>query len=308
MKRSSVMGTKRAVRVTLKDLLFRGFLVFVVLLACVLWYFLSASSPFYHKSEYWIEFRDILGLKKGNEVLVNGKAIGQVREIVLNRNSGQIWVRVSIPEDLPLPKSTRAGIYVRSLVGEKALDLRIQSQVGAILRPGDTLQGIKTVDPTQLMTYFYQLSAQAQTGVRTIQDLNQWLDSTQLRSKGDSLFLGLAKTSHRLALALNNLQGSLGKSKSELLRAKDTVQALGNFVQGHPAWKEVDLLMQETQSLKNQLLQLKQRDEKLWLQSAPRSELSRPDLRPQIDLSVRHLDSLYSILRQSRLELNPDFF
>lgn len=308
MKRSSVMGTRRAVRVSLGDLLFRGFLVIGVLVAVLLWYFMSASSPYYHKSEYWIQYRDVSGLKAGDQVLVNGLQIGTVRKIVLNKDAGVLWVQISIPEDLKIPRNTEAGIYVRSLVGEKALDLRMNRSSHDYLNPGDTLAGVQTIDPTQLMAYFYTLAAEGQKSLGLIQNLNHWIDSSQIPSKGDSLVQGLVQTSRRVQGTLKVLQSGLSQSGRELSVAADTVQALKAFLQGHPAWSNLELLGSDLQTLKTQLIALKQRDEQLWKNSQPREQLSKEELHIQIRQTVLHLDSLYSILRQSKLELNPEIF
>lgn len=305
---SHVLGTSRATRVNFGDFVFRASILLVLFAICAAWYFFSASSPYYHKSNYWVKFTDASGLKVGGEVIVDGLKVGQIREIKLDREQGVVFVQISLPQDLRVPKATAVGVYVRSLVGEKALDLRINQSQGPFWKMGDTLSGQFTPDPTQLMAYFYSFASEAQGALQDIKELKSVLDSANAPAKFDSIWNGFQILDRKATSMLSNLKSSLSQSATSLGGSVDSARALARYASNQDLAQQSTALMSEMKSLKQKLIDLKQRDQKLWEQSAPRQELDKVDLKPSIERALVRLDTLYSILRQGRLELNPDFF
>lgn len=308
VRNPNALGTNRSFRLDSKHLIRPLGALFVCCTLLCVWYFFSPSSPYYHKSRYVISFSNASGLKTGAEVLVNGLKMGNVEKVVLAKDHSKVLVTVLVPEDLNIPTNTPVGIFVRSLVGGRAVDLRIWDHKEPYFAPWDTIPGFYQPDPTQMMLFMVRFIEESKTSIQSIQHVLNILDSVQMTQKFDSLTTGIQKMTKRIQSTSNFTEQNLNGTLKNLHRGQDTALMLSKMMLQSPTWANFKQLSHDTRLLSQQLKHLLDKDQALWHQSAPRQQLHDSTLKPQILRTISHLDTLYSVLRKGQLELNPDLF
>ncbi len=102
--------------------------------------YLKGKDIFSSEYIYYVVYDRIDGLQVSNPVLVNGYAVGQVRNIgFLPDNSGKIVVTMALTQDFNIPGNTVARIFSSDLMGTKAVEL-IFGKADYLQQPGDTLK------------------------------------------------------------------------------------------------------------------------------------------------------------------------
>ncbi|MDP9120017.1 MAG: MlaD family protein [Acidobacteriota bacterium] len=114
-------------------------LVAVGVLAAAVLVIGDKNQLFTRKSEYFVYFQNVGGLKPGNPVELNGVEVGTVKQVVLPQKAAQhsleVWIRIdrryaerlrapaSPGEALPSALPTQARIKTLGLLGDKYIDL-----------------------------------------------------------------------------------------------------------------------------------------------------------------------------------------
>ena len=101
--------------------------------------YLKGLSVFNSSRTFYAKYQNIGGLKAGSSVFVNGYQIGMVSDINLLLDDNQsLLVKVSIDEDLDIPRNTICKIVNQDLMGTKSIRFILGD--GAIFADdGDTL-------------------------------------------------------------------------------------------------------------------------------------------------------------------------
>jgi len=101
--------------------------------------FLKGSDFFSPNNNYFVIYDNIGGLTESNTVMLNGWAVGRVKKIQLLQNQGnKLLVVLDINKDVILTDSTAAVLASSSVLGGKAISLKIGSG-NQVLQNGDTL-------------------------------------------------------------------------------------------------------------------------------------------------------------------------
>jgi len=103
--------------------------------------YLKGIDLFSPDNTFYVEYKNVSGLKVSNSVTINGFVIGQVRDIKLKPDYSGVIVKLSIKKDYLIPKSSVAEIYSLDIMGTKGVRI-IFSDQNDYLKTGDTLQGI----------------------------------------------------------------------------------------------------------------------------------------------------------------------
>ncbi len=87
-------------------------LLFVVSVLIFVWglNYLKGIDLFSPDNTYYVEYKNVSGLKVSNAVTINGFPVGQVRDIVLKPDFSGIVVKFSVKKDFPIPDSSVAQI------------------------------------------------------------------------------------------------------------------------------------------------------------------------------------------------------
>ena len=112
----------------------------------ILWFgikFLSGdNNPLFLNNKFFVEYKDINGLEKANDITISGGVIGQVTDLILTKSSNSWLVEVSIDEPKILEQLTKNSVFEiqdDGFLGTKIILLKIVS--GEKAYPGDTLKG-----------------------------------------------------------------------------------------------------------------------------------------------------------------------
>ncbi len=101
--------------------------------------FLKGSDFFSPNKKYFVIYNNIDGLTSSNPVMLNGKAVGQVRGTAIQQDQdNRLLVTVEIRKDLILRQGTQAVLADGGLLGGKIIRLEV-SPTGRQLVDGDTL-------------------------------------------------------------------------------------------------------------------------------------------------------------------------
>jgi len=92
---------------------------------------------------YIISFEEVDGLLIGDPVDIRGYVSGKVTAI--KPGMEQVWVEISMNEELELKSEAAAEIRVKEILGGKQIAI-LPSTQGQLLQPGDTLQGKSSLD------------------------------------------------------------------------------------------------------------------------------------------------------------------
>ena len=101
--------------------------------------FLKSKGTFNNDDVYYVVYERIDGLSLSNPVLINGFAVGKVRDIMfLPDTSGRLVVEIALKRDYKIPTGTVARIFSSDLMGTKAIGLIFGDGV-VMHESGDTL-------------------------------------------------------------------------------------------------------------------------------------------------------------------------
>lgn len=115
--------------------------------------------------EYYVEIKNVAGIRAGSPVSYAGFQIGQLVDIDPVRTNGQTRYRIKmlIKSGWPIPTDSVAQIVTPSLLGEKQIDIA-EGQSKEFLKVGDTLLGKESADVfvlvEQISSEFQKLSDQ----------------------------------------------------------------------------------------------------------------------------------------------------
>lgn len=160
-------------------------LLLVVLLLC----FNLDRLPFTTGATYRAEFGDASGLQPGEEVRVAGLKVGTVRDIDLSGT--KVVIRFDV-KDVQLGRYTRAGIEVKTLLGQHYLSVTPAGP--GSLREGTTIPLSRTSTPVNVVPAFQQLTTQVQD-----------IDTHQLAAAFDSMSSVLARSAPEVRGTLTGL-------------------------------------------------------------------------------------------------------
>ena len=77
---------------------------------------------------------DAAGLRPGNEVRVAGVKVGQVKDVVLTSRAARVDMEVA--EDIRLPQETKVEVKLKTLLGQKFIELEFPKEFLAAASAG----------------------------------------------------------------------------------------------------------------------------------------------------------------------------
>lgn len=158
--------------------------------------FLKGINVFSSTNSYFVKFKNIAGLAVSNPVLVNGYAVGIVRDIQYDYvENGHVLVKVELNENMRMPEGSFAELET-SLMGGVTMHIVPGLNPANCLERGDTILGDMRKGAME----------QAGEMLPAVQKLLPKVDSIMAninRLTGDSALVAMV---HNLALVTSNLQ------------------------------------------------------------------------------------------------------
>jgi len=152
--------SKRAPSTT-QLLVITGFALSCFGILLFLWVTFGGPTPFRAKSyEIKVPFNEATQLAEQSDVRISGVNVGKVQSIALAPNRKQALATVAIDDQYaPLPKSTRAILRTKTLLGETYIELTPGSRKGPELADGGTLPEANIAESVQLDEIFRTFNA-----------------------------------------------------------------------------------------------------------------------------------------------------
>ena len=158
------------------------------------------------------DVRDAAGLRSGNEVRVAGVKVGQVTGVSLRPGSARISMEIA--DDVALPENTRMAVKLKTLLGQKFVDLQLPPSF--VNGPHDTSEApgdegflaagdVIPIDRTSIPFEIYQAA-----------------------NEGTAVLEQIDKASLRRMLRV--LGGTVGASRGELRRALSSLARTGEIL------------------------------------------------------------------------------
>lgn len=121
-----------------------------------LWVTFGGPTPFKARSyEVKIAFNEATQLAQQSDVRISGVSVGKVQEIEVSPNGQQALATIHIEDRYgPIPKSSRAVLRTKTLLGETYVELTPGDDSDPMLADGGTLSNANVADSVQLDEIF----------------------------------------------------------------------------------------------------------------------------------------------------------
>lgn len=191
-------------------------LMAIVVIGLSVWgyMFLKGRNVLKAANEYFVRFENIDALATSSPVLIHGYQVGTVSAIDLEDDLNSIVITLTLDKDLRIPKDAEALIFSTSIMGGKAIDLRVSGACSGAqcAEPGSFISG-------RVKGMFDSLLDKGEDGTlaKVKESLGDILKTMSDSLTGDSSNNALAKTFNNLSGLIENLEsvtGSLDKSMS----------------------------------------------------------------------------------------------
>jgi phospholipid/cholesterol/gamma-HCH transport system substrate-binding protein len=179
-------------------------IAFLVLLIAV-FFAGNIQNIFLKKAEFKIQFKDVVGLRKGAPVWILGLEEGSVNDITLDPVYGVI-VKITVNRNALqfVKKDSRATILTMGLLGDKYIELSTGSPQAEPIRPGETIQGTSEMGLREVMGQFIDRIDSLVTKIERGQ-------GTIARLLNDpALYNNLLGATHSLSAFLEDIKNSKG--------------------------------------------------------------------------------------------------
>ncbi len=179
-------------------------IAFLILLIAV-FFAGNIQNVFLKKTEFKIQFKDVVGLRKGAPVWILGLEEGSVNDITLDPAYGVI-VRITVNRNALqfVKKDSRATILTMGLLGDKYIELSTGSPQAEPIRPGEMIQGTSEMGLREVMGQFIDridsLVTKIERGQGTIAKL----------LNDPALYNNLLGATHSLSALMEDVKNSKG--------------------------------------------------------------------------------------------------
>jgi phospholipid/cholesterol/gamma-HCH transport system substrate-binding protein len=182
--------SKRAPSTT-QLLVIAGFALSCFGILLFLWVTFGGPTPFRAKPyEINVPFNEATQLAEQSDVRISGVNVGKVQSIALAPNGKQAMATVDIDDKYgPLPKSTRAILRTKTLLGETYIELTPGDADGPELADGGTLPEANIAESVQLDEIFRTFDPETRAAFQS------WMQESAvaINGQGQSLSYGLGE-------------------------------------------------------------------------------------------------------------------
>lgn len=190
--------------------------------------YLRNSSLFGSSLRLHTVYKDVVGLAPGAPVLLNGLAVGSVKEMQITPDGRSVLVSYELETEAQIPRDSRAVIVSPSLIGGKALSLAM-GRSNQYVAKNDTLRDSIEVDiVARVSSQVEPLAAQVQVLAKqlnaTLASLSASIDSNQLRrivGNAESITVNLdrgTKNIDKITANTERLTAALARNEQNLDR------------------------------------------------------------------------------------------
>jgi phospholipid/cholesterol/gamma-HCH transport system substrate-binding protein len=174
--------------------------------------FLKGIDIFSSVGDYYAVYENIGGLVPSSPVYIKGFKVGQVEEVKYDFSKQKSFViKISVSNDIQLPKGTKVELYDDGLMGGKAIQL-VYAPITAsqpFYSSGDTIDsqvaiGLMGQLTAELLPKIESISTQTDSLIRSVRVLVDNKDLTKSLSSIEKTTADLAISSSQLKKMMNN--------------------------------------------------------------------------------------------------------
>lgn len=170
--------------------------------------FIAGYNLLDDRTEYWIRFEKLAGVKKGTQMKIKNFTIGEVREVIpIYGTDLHFKARVLINKEFAIYQGTKVTITNQNVIGDAVIDLTPALVKKYLLKPQDTLFATNIVNLEQMVTQISNL-------VATINKLVETFSALAGDNKSD------------VKMILTNLNGSIAKINGLLDSSQGEIVAI----------------------------------------------------------------------------------
>jgi len=114
--------------------------------------FMKGEDLFSSTKVYYGEYTKVNGLFRSNPVVINGHAVGHVSSVEMDKKSKHLYVGITLPDDIDIPKNSILKITNKDLVGSKAIEIILGHDSTGYASSGDTLSSMIDAGIEQAVT------------------------------------------------------------------------------------------------------------------------------------------------------------
>jgi len=201
--------------------------------------FLKGINIFSPVSYYYASYENVGGLVSSSPVYVKGFKVGQVEEVKYDFSKKESFViKISISNDIKLPKGAKIELYDEGLMGGKAIQLVYEPITASqtMYQPGDTVEsqlGIGLMDKVtaNLLPKIESISTQTDSLIRSVRTLVANKDLTKS-------LVSIERTTSDLAVSSSQLKKMMSSDMPHILSDVSTVTS--DFKQISGNLKKID--------------------------------------------------------------------
>ncbi len=193
--------------------------------------FLKGSDLFSSSRDFYALYDSVDGLTASNQVMLNGVAVGRVKETrILTDRNNKILVVLTLDQEIPLTNNTVAALGDNGLIGGKVIQLQIGK--GTAIAPGDTLKSSKQAGLTAaLQDKALPIMTDADSLIRNLNVVVSRFKQTgdvlnQLLSNVDQTGLALRATLNENRKNLSSITGNLNRLSAQLVETEKSIQPI----------------------------------------------------------------------------------
>ena len=190
--------------------------------------FLKGSNLFSSDRTFYVTYDHVAGLAISAPVTINGYAIGQVKNIDFEDQSGRLLVTFSLTKDFDFSKNSLVRIYSTSFIGGNALAIIPEFDTNNIAQDGDTLRG--EVEKGMLETVKKALRPLEERVYHTMSGLDTLLYNFNY-VLNDSTKKDLTEAVASLNKTLHNFEGVSGDLNSLLKENKPKLDSTFTYIE-----------------------------------------------------------------------------
>ncbi|AFM13452.1 MlaD family protein [Turneriella parva] len=170
--------------------------------------FIAGYNLLDDRTEYWVRFEKLAGVKKGTAIKIKNFTIGEVKDVLPIYGSDlQFKARVLINKEFKIYQGTKVNITNQNVIGDAVLDILPSLSKKYVLKRDDTLFATNIVNLEQMVTQISNL-------VGTINRLVETFATLAGDNKND------------VKMLLTNLNGSIAKVNGLLDSSQGEIVAI----------------------------------------------------------------------------------
>lgn len=209
-----------------------GIVAIITLLVSIWGYkYLKGKEIFSNDNEYYVVYPRIDQLSSTAPVLINGFQVGTVLDIYLDeKRNNAIVVHFSVKQDINVPKGSKANIISTSILGGKAIQLKLNGvcDAGDCAPSGSYLEGKlqgvlqSIVGTDDIDSYVTSLSA----------GVDQFIDSLDRALKQSEAQKGVGKSMQDLQATIENLKTATSEINTLITSLNKSIPSLVHNLNG----------------------------------------------------------------------------